>query len=130
MTEQEIFDNVVAHARKQKVRAAIEGKSETTYICKYRTEDGLKCFVGALIKDEHYLPRVEGQSITSLYVVDALKASGVLENGYSERKINLLTSLQLVHDRTLPYQWEEELQWLAGEYGLTYTPPKPEEQQT
>jgi hypothetical protein len=53
MTNQELFDIVVAHARKQNKRAI------ANEVCSYRTPEGLKCFAGALIKDEFYIPEME-----------------------------------------------------------------------
>jgi hypothetical protein len=60
-------------------------------------------------------------------VCNALKASGVLEDGYSSRKLNLISALQLVHDRMTPDKWEEELRRVASEFNLTYTPPQEEQ---
>jgi hypothetical protein len=54
-TEQEVFDAVCRHFA-QMTRQSIDGHGDA---CMYRTIDGNRCAVRALIADEHYDPRIE-----------------------------------------------------------------------
>jgi len=109
MTNQELFDIVVAHARKQKVRAVDNG------VCKYRTPEGHKCFAGAVIKDEFYDKSFEGLGAAVPAVARALEASGV-----DSDQLDLVYKLQTIHDRNYEPQWDFEFSKLATEEGLTY----------
>lgn len=112
MTNQEAFDRVVAHARAQGRKAIEPGKNT----CRYRTSDGLMCFVGCLIPDEQYRPELEGQNAYSLTTMVNVPALDGLRSAF-------LQSMQVVHDRDEPDRWEREFAELAIEFGLTYTPP-------
>ena len=89
MTRQEIFDKVVAHFAVQREAAAEYGT------CMYRTPDGRKCAIGALIPDEVYSQRLEDKSVGTLLLEfpDIMMASG-LSDGDSW----FLCDLQAVHD--------------------------------
>ena len=57
MTNQEAFETMVRHAREQGGRSLnSQGK------CRYRGQNGTKCFVGALIPDAEYTVMLEGRS--------------------------------------------------------------------
>lgn len=60
-TKQEIIDKVVEHFRQQKALAW----DDLTGHCRYRTSDGRKCAVGALIPDALYRKDFEEKSIKS-----------------------------------------------------------------
>ena len=49
LTNQEAFDRMLSHLRKQRQPAVSDSGS-----CRYRTSAGLKCAVGALIPDDSY----------------------------------------------------------------------------
>ena len=89
MTRQEIFDKVVAHFAVQREAAAEDG------VCMYRTPDGRKCAIGALIPDEVYSQRLEDKSVGALLLEfpDIMRASGL-----SEGDLCFLFALQDVHD--------------------------------
>lgn len=91
MTEQELFDKVVAHLRKQGVKSVENGR------CRYRTAEGLKCAIGILIKDEDYSTELEGCVV---YNSGVLKATGL--GGGSPILKKLATALQVVHDSHEP----------------------------
>jgi hypothetical protein len=114
MTNQEIFDIVVAHARKQN-RRALDGNS-----CRYRTREGLKCFAGALITDEHYLPELEGRSAYNIGVEQALTRSGV-----SETQLSLVGELQTIHDSLEPKFWEQRFEVAARKWKVRYRENNP-----
>lgn len=126
MTPQEVFDTVANHLRKQGQRARVAnpnfrpGFHGTEEICAYRSPEGLRCAVGCLIKDEDYVPSMEGQT------VDSLVEEFDLPYLFSHHL--LLGRLQELHD----YEgaWSEDgfkdegnLYEIADEYGLNYTPP-------
>src|SRR5258708_26601482 len=87
LTKQEIFDTVKTHLLKQNARA-ISGIG-----CVYRTDKGLKCAAGVLIKDEFYSPAFESYSACHSIVQEALEKSGV-----SEDDILFVVELQRIHD--------------------------------
>ena len=82
--------------------------------CAYRGANNNCCFVGALIKDEHYNPLLEDKCAGAYAVQEAVKRS--LGKLPSRR---LLNELQKIHDRFKPEDWDEELEQLAKEYNLT-----------
>ena len=91
MTRQEIFDKVVAHFAVQKARAYGDNT------CWYRTPDGKKCAVGALIPDEAYNPDCEADPVSTLFIhyPDMMQASGLRSEDQ-----DLLSDLQVAHDCT------------------------------
>lgn len=104
MTDQEVFDKVVAHARQQKEQALEDGS------CRYRTADGKRCFAGIFIKDEVYDKELEGKFASTLIH---------LFNGIN---IHLLSRLQDIHDIYDPYNWENHFKSVARDYDLIYSP--------
>lgn len=113
MTNRELFDKVVAHLRAQNAKA-----QNQNYACMYRATDGKKCAVGCLILDKHYSPDLEGKGIWWLAVQDSLRASGVADS-----QVELVQSLQNVHDNFQVGQWPSELARVAAQYNLA--PPAP-----
>lgn len=94
MTRQQIFDAVVEHFIKQGAPAVIQhGASEIT--CCYRTPDGLKCAIGALIPDELYTPEMEGAAALVVLRVYPLAGKAV---GLSKSNEKLFEALQEAHD--------------------------------
>jgi len=116
MTLQEVFDKVVQHARTQG-KQAITSRGQ----CRYRTPDGLKCFIGALIPDEVYGPDMERMRVCALMEIDP-DISRMFEgiNPYQ------LDQLQRIHDEQSPDRWEGYLQSYAIRWGLKYTAPASE----
>ena len=112
-TLQSIFDRVVEHF------LGMSGPAQNHKgDCCYRTKDGNRCFVGALIKDEDYSPSIEGISLgtepVSLYKdrVEALRKTVMssltkdyhdLPESMPEDVRDLLSDLQITHD-----------DWMAG----------------
>ncbi len=106
MTQQQIFDAVLARARDGR------GKCHSGGSCVYRGPKGNACFVGALIGDDEYSTNMEGTAICGL--------EGI---GYDVGDhAGLLAKLQDTHDRDEPEQWESALARVANEYSLVYTP--------
>jgi len=114
MDKQEIFDKVATHLmtqlkRAEKRRVPSYGSAGDTY-CRYRTDEGLSCAVGCLIKDEDYSPGMEGRSVHNLNLT------------YLKKEVYFLAKLQAIHDMEDVKNWGADLGALAEEYGLT--PPK------
>lgn len=99
-TEQQMFDAVVAHARQQG-RKSYEISSVSEYHA-YRSSDGCKCFIGALIDD---LPKE-------------------IVGNPTNRQLGLAIALQNAHDLYDVETWEEKFRELAKEFSLIYTPPQ------
>jgi hypothetical protein len=113
-TLQSIFDRVADHF------LGMSGPAQNHKgDCCYRTKDGDRCFVGALIKDEDYSPSIEGLAINSVLTEDDLMTSDYwdrvgalmkavmssltkdypdLPESMPEDVRVLLTDLQVVHD--------------------------------
>lgn len=128
MNKHEIFHAVKAHLLKQNMRSIIGCD------CQYRGPNGLKCAVGALIKDEHYHVNLEGNCVLSLEVLTALQKSGVLEPEYDIRRelswytterderVALLCDLQNMHDDREPADWPEKLEAIAKRFAIEALP--------
>lgn len=116
---QEIFDTIVQHLHDTPRQAA-----NSTGLCRYRTEDGLKCAVGTLITDEEYEPRMD-----KLGVVTEVHREGLLPERLTSH-VSLLRRLQSVHDdhmnwlehgrgKAQPAHMGAALRTVAAEYGLS-----------
>lgn len=108
-TEQQIFDQVVAHLRKQGQRSLAGSPQHCVYLNPY----GLKCAAGCLIADEEYTPNMEGDPWGNL----------VSKGKVPRDNQNFIIELQRIHDGTEPPFWEDKFKELAHEYNLEYTPP-------
>lgn len=110
MTNQEAFDKMVAHLRKQGQKAHENGA------CRYRTKDGLMCAVGCLLTDEEYKRGMEGMCVDAL-----LPAYEVLQ----DLDPHVLAEMQDTHDAYDPTDWEARFADTATRYGLVYVPATP-----
>lgn len=126
-SEQDVFDQVLAHARTQQAYCEIESENFTTVFdipgaplpqegvkgkifgCFYR-KNGLKCFAGCLIADEEYSSNFEG-----------MIWSGLVANKYvPNTHMSLITALQKIHDFWKIDFWEQQFQKVAEEFNLEY----------
>lgn len=111
MNRQEIFDKVAAHLLAQNKKA----ESPQTGMCMYRSPDGLKCAMGALIPDDIYDPAFEGHAIDILISrydrLDSLFDPECSDDFF-------LCSLQRVHDQNSPDTWAAVLSSVATTFGL------------
>ena len=116
METQEIFDRVVQHLRQQG-RPALNTKGSCSM---YRADNGLMCAVGCLIKEEFYTEELEFHEASEPTVVEAINNS--LGCTLSEEQLDLLSSLQNLHDDTTRQQPISEigLKEIAKEHNLTY----------
>lgn len=116
MTNQEIFDKVLAHLRQQGEAAKSGGN------CAYRSSNGNMCAIGCLMPDEVYRPEYEGAEVTIL-PHDVLLACGI--DPYDGEQMRLCDFLQDAHDHELYYyglsEWERRMWIIADDFGLQYT---------
>lgn len=117
LSTQEIFDKVSNHLLNQKKQS-----KRHTGNCVYFGPKGLKCAVGALIKEEAYDPLIDSDdegdiSVCSPRVLKVLKKSEVISShdvrSVNSSRINLLLDLQTVHDELHPNQWKKALNSVA-----------------
>lgn len=118
MSEQEIFDVVVAHLAQQK-RA-----SQVNDHCKYRGPNGLMCGIGPLFHDSEYDPVIEGYQIDKVLKKASELAlwregRGATVCARLGHAVELLVKLQDAHDmaRSL-IGLRVELRTVASEHGL------------
>jgi len=110
MNRQEIFDKISKHLLTQNLRSA-NGRR-----CYYRSPEGLKCALGALIPDEKYDQKLEGQSA---YSVEVLKAIGLGKTSREDK--DFLRKLQEIHDHSEPDEWAWRLRMFAERYNLIFS---------
>lgn len=88
MTNQEAFDKVIEHLIGQKwTKASQDGR------CMYRSCDGSKCAVGAIIPDDEYTSGLEGEDVYGIF--------GSVPS-FDELDVELLSRMQGLHDDGLP----------------------------
>jgi hypothetical protein len=125
LDRQAVFNKVSKHLRKQK-RPAVGRNGE----CLYRAPDGLKCGIGALIKDKAFDPEYNAARIPQVAVMAMLKDSGVnpeldwedLPPGGDD--LDFLLRLQAAHDENADAaDWlvaiETALAAVAEDFGLS-----------
>jgi len=126
MSPQEIFDTVAAHLFTQGRQAVSRDGT-----CQYRTEDGLKCAVGCLIRDEDYNPEIEDLPAFNTRVLDRLPFKVDVEvevevDGPEFSVCSLLQSLQRVHDHepdwASTHAMRTALAYVAERYHLKFIP--------
>lgn len=113
MNRQKVFNMIAEHLIKQGVRSRVDG------FCSYRNPDGLKCAVGAIIKDEFYTPQLEKEPLSygSNRMMSALTNS--LDSRPTSGDIFFLSRLQQIHDHVNPLEWKTHLGKFAVENALT-----------
>jgi hypothetical protein len=119
MTLQEIFDVASIHLLNQGERS-IEKEMLHRYqeSCAYRGMDGLQCAVGALIPDELYDENMEGQNAQEGIMLPAYGYA--YDETPDQSKLDLLDTLQDIHDAYCPSQWHKMLRGVALESNLSF----------
>lgn len=115
-SEQEIFDIVVKHLLKQMNKS--EKKCSSGHmLCLYRSPEGLKCAVGALIPDSLYKEEFDDQGYENGLDIEGM----IIDYDLFDKKYeNFLKKLQNIHDNCNVEQWRAELSDLADEYDLEW----------
>ena len=114
VTTQDMFNTMVRHLIKQRVRSMLPGDNG----CAYRGADGTKCAVGALIADEYYHFGLETNTVYNPCVLEALQLSIKRETTDDEER--LLKAMQDIHDSSR-FSLEDKINKmhdLAAIYGL------------
>lgn len=119
MNNQQAFNQMVEHLRKQKKRSYEESIST----CLYRGPNGLKCAIGALIPDELYREEMEGMAVTRLLINEQNKYPKLYEL-FEQVDSQFLSEMQDIHDFNPIEQWERRFELCAGDYNLDYTAPE------
>ena len=120
-TQQQTFDTVVAHLRKQGRKAAND-----TGTCLYRAPNGDRCAAGCLVADEDYIEEWEGNIVATFNGCAPLLEPNpvgqyLLDLGHD---LELVYELQSIHDKHDPEDWEEKWQTLARRYNLEFPFPQ------
>ena len=110
-----MFDRVVAHARAQRIKST----NPLNGACVYRGPNGTKCFIGALIPDDKYEPRMDDENLSASSRI--IQEAVGMDDSYLQAFI--ASKLQVIHDMHDPSSWEEKFEELAYAHDLTYTPP-------
>lgn len=105
MLPQEIFDTVVRHAFAQRVPA----RNMDPPLCRYRAEDGKKCFVGVLIPDNIYVSQMDEVGGVNALVT---RFQSTLPEWFGKH-LALLEDLQEAHDNTCAYRAGGERRYLS-----------------
>lgn len=120
MNRQDVFDTVAEHLIQQGKAAVSNNNPDGFEYCKYRTADGCKCAVGALIPDSAYNPDIEDLIVADAKVQELLPF--LLDDIVDE---TILSRLQLAHDRKLNHggllDWYEEMLQVAAKFDLDTT---------
>lgn len=124
MNRQWFFDTSAKYLLAQNEKA-IDGN----YSCRYRTDDGKKCALGAVLPDELYCPAYEGEAPGLTPGVSAFKnraLAGAL-GLETENDVSFARALQRVHDENAPSVWLTRLHEFTNTYGLNAEalPPLP-----
>jgi len=95
MTAQEIFDKVINHLLQQG-GPALNYNYDDDPVCRYRSNNGLKCAVGCLIPDDQYDPIMEGWGV--MVTSPPSDPLNYWIAKYYEPQRDLLAALQSLHD--------------------------------
>lgn len=119
-TAQQVFDQVATHLLTQNKKSMNPGDVTA---CLYRSTEGLKCAAGCLIGDDEYTPEMDKGGVVGSIKVGTgwgrLIERGLVPDVHAE----LITSLQSLHDATVPEQWPTRLSSFAQRRGLTFNVP-------
>jgi len=108
--KREIFDRVKAHLLTQGERSY---KYNT---CAYRGDNDTMCAIGCLVDDISYDPLMEGETVTSLYVLQKLASSLNALVGELTLCGAMLYDLQYLHDKSSPVDWPRGLDIIEQEH--------------
>lgn len=118
LSGQQIYDKVKAHLLKQNVRSADRGA------CLYRGPWGRKCAAGVLISDENYSEDFEEAGVFHEYGTTILTegvaalTQALIDSGVDPAWMDLVSSLQDIHDNAPVERWALNLAKCAKSYGL------------
>lgn len=119
-TKQTAFNKIWQHATAPGAVPAVNENVD----CVYRTSDGNRCFIGALIPDEEYelhrdadgCSTIELKSIGTLFVEKHPVVTKLFDDTCT---MDFLERLQGIHDVDSPELWKSELTSFAESHNLT-----------
>jgi len=117
MTQQQVFDRMVAHLAEQKRRCFYGGS------CLYRGPNGMKCIIGSLISDAS-VERIASVSMLSATVLadevwGIVKYELALEDMEAVEAAKFYRHMQRAHDNSKDLKGlKDSLKGVAKDYGL------------
>lgn len=117
--DQAVFNFVARHLLAQGIQAVDHNGD-----CKYKERD-LSCAFGCLIPLSEYTPDFENGKVMSSIERCGSSESSILITAYAIEKgynLDLISSLQQIHDNSEPENWEECLKGAAISYGFELIP--------
>ncbi len=124
---QKLFNAVVRQLRKQGKRSVIKVPGESTVACLYRSEDGSRCAVGAVMSNKDYRPLMEESTVYAL-LVDFPHVLTSLRKRFGDFEKGMLDRLQSMHDSERAFEgWEPRFFTFVQNnphYGLKIPPLK------
>jgi len=124
--KQKLFDAMLGHMRQQGKPAV--ARLDHIDKCLYRTEDGLKCALGALIPDELYKPGFEKEATSvvldqlSIWDTDLKEFLTAAQNRLHDEPAGIA---RMVGEDSFLNAVERSARNLAMQFSLTYTAPEP-----
>lgn len=109
----EVFTIVRDHLIKQGCKST--GSVAGHPVCAYRGDNGTKCAAGVLIRDEDYLPSMEGWGVGTDGIARILARNGVT-------CINLVSDLQECHDKKEVSDWPVRLEDIRVKHYIEAAP--------
>lgn len=113
MFDQAMFDKIVYHSR-----AMTQESRGASGVCAYRAPDGNRCLLGAVIPDELYDRKMEGDTINDVCHERPEVAATI---GWSKADAPAYASLQAIHDYYFDSREECLTEW-AEAHGFTMPP--------
>lgn len=115
-SEQQIFDIVAEHLLKQ-MNKSEKKCSSGNMLCLYRSPEGLKCAVGALIPDSLYKEEFDDQGAEN-----GLDIGGMIIDYdlFDEKYRTILEELQKIHDNYAVEDWKRSLYFHAKRNNLEW----------
>ena len=117
ITKQEVFDRALSHLRKQGEPAIFVDEMPR---CRYRTPEGLKCAIGALISDENYYLDLEGWPASAKRVYELFEGTQQDAEFYADIQAELHDDIYRYLD--FPGRLEIAAESFANRYKLEYKP--------
>ena len=116
-TEQQAFDEIATHLLTQKKKSLL-AKDHPAYgsnLCAYKSDDGSRCAIGALLTDREIDFIGEGEYGGRIRELTR----------FSDLSDEFINRVQTIHDDVKPSRWIEKLSSLATERGLDKSVLKP-----
>ncbi len=113
-TKQQVFNQVVSHARKQREHCTVgaRGGSVNPSSCNYRLKGTrLMCFGGCLISNKEYDDAFEASNWDTL----------VNEGSIPPAHCHFIRELQMIHDAHFVDDWDYQFNEFAEKHSLKYT---------